>query len=222
MPCARSTARSATSGCAPTANDQYVEITADFRHYIDDPYVDPGFTRAPLTDEVDVVIVGGGFGGLLAGGAAARGRGQGHPHHREGRRLRRHLVLEPLSGRAVRHRELHLPAAAGGDRLHPEGEVQLRQRDPRALRSASASTSTSTDWPASRPRSARCAGTKTERWIVTTNRGDAMQARFVVMSSGPLNRPKLPGIPGIETFKGHTFHTSRWDYGYTGGDPTAG
>ena len=42
------------------------------------------------------------------------------------------------------------------------------------------------------------------------------------MSSGPLNRPKLPGIPGIEKFKGHTFHTSRWDYNYTGGDTTGG
>jgi len=42
----------------------------------------------------------------------------------------------------------------------------------------------------------------------------------VIMSSGPLNRPKLPGIPGIESYKGHTFHTSRWDYGYTGGDTT--
>ena len=39
------------------------------------------------------------------------------------------------------------------------------------------------------------------------------------MGTGPLHRPKLPGIPGIETFAGHTFHTSRWDYGYTGGDP---
>ena len=37
------------------------------------------------------------------------------------------------------------------------------------------------------------------------------------MSNGPLNRPKLPGIPGINDFKGHTFHTSRWDYDYTGG-----
>ena len=42
------------------------------------------------------------------------------------------------------------------------------------------------------------------------------------MSSGPLNRPKLPAIPGIEKFKGHTFHTSRWDYDYTGGDTTGG
>ncbi len=42
------------------------------------------------------------------------------------------------------------------------------------------------------------------------------------MSSGPLNKPKLPGIPGVENFKGHTFHTSRWDYNYTGGDTTGG
>src|SRR6476659_5123717 len=49
----------------PEANDQYVEMTADFRHYIDDPHVDPGFTRESLTDAVDVVIVGGGFGGTL-------------------------------------------------------------------------------------------------------------------------------------------------------------
>lgn len=45
-----------------------------------------------------------------------------------------------------------------------------------------------------------------------------MRARHVILCSGPLNRPKLPGIPGIKEFEGHTFHTSRWDYGYTGGD----
>ncbi len=47
-----------------------------------------------------------------------------------------------------------------------------------------------------------------------------MRARFVVMGTGPLHRPKLPGIPGLETFQGHSFHTSRWDYDYTGGDPS--
>jgi cyclohexanone monooxygenase len=47
------------------ANDQYVEVTAEFSHYIDDPYVEPGFTRQPLTDRVEIAIIGGGFGGLL-------------------------------------------------------------------------------------------------------------------------------------------------------------
>ena len=45
-----------------------------------------------------------------------------------------------------------------------------------------------------------------------------MRARYVVTASGTLSQAKLPGVPGIETFKGHTFHTSRWDYAYTGGD----
>jgi cyclohexanone monooxygenase len=55
-------------------------------------------------------------------------------------------------------------------------------------------------------------------WTITTHRGDAFKARYVAMANGPLSRPKLPGIPGIAHFAGHTFHTSRWDYGYTGGD----
>ena len=48
-------------------NEQYVEIKGQFAHYLEDPYVEPGFAREPLSDEVDVVVVGGGFGGLLAG-----------------------------------------------------------------------------------------------------------------------------------------------------------
>src|SRR5206468_8248873 len=62
----------------------------------------------------------------------------------------------------------------------------------------------------------------TARWTIKTDRGDVFKARFVVMSSGPLNRPKLPAMQGIEKFKGHIFHTSRWDYDYTGGDTTGG
>jgi cyclohexanone monooxygenase len=57
---------------------------------------------------------------------------------------------------------------------------------------------------------------------VSTNRGDDIRARFLVMGSGPYNRPKLPGIPGIHDFKGHSFHTSRWDFEYTGGDTNGG
>ena len=57
-----------------------------------------------------------------------------------------------------------------------------------------------------------------KRWRISTNRGDELRVRFIVMAGGPLNRPKLPGIPGLADFKGHMFHSARWDYAYTGGD----
>ena len=47
-------------------NDQYIEVTGDFSHYVDDPYVEPDFVREPIFDEVEVVVIGGGFGGMLA------------------------------------------------------------------------------------------------------------------------------------------------------------
>src|SRR6185295_10258099 len=60
------------------------------------------------------------------------------------------------------------------------------------------------------------------RWIISTNHGDRMRAHYVVLATGPLNRPKLPGIAGIEQFAGHSFHASRWDYAYTGGTSEGG
>lgn len=59
-------------------------------------------------------------------------------------------------------------------------------------------------------------------WLLATDRGDQMRARHVCLGTGPANRPRLPGIPGVEKFKGHSFHTSRWDYDYTGGGPDGG
>lgn len=62
-----------------------------------------------------------------------------------------------------------------------------------------------------------------KRWIVRTDRGDLLRARFVLAGLGQsLHRPKLPGVPGIDSFRGKTFHTSRWDYAYTGGGPDGG
>jgi len=64
-----------------------------------------------------------------------------------------------------------------------------------------------------------------KRWWLTTNRGDDLRARFVVMAQGSYNRPKLPGIEGIKDFMdagGHVFHSARWDYDYTGGDANGG
>ena len=56
-----------------------------------------------------------------------------------------------------------------------------------------------------------------QRWQISTNRGDKIRSRFVILACGVLNMPKLPGIPGIEQFNGKMFHTARWDYDYTGG-----
>lgn len=56
-------------------------------------------------------------------------------------------------------------------------------------------------------------------WTICTDRGDQMRARFVVVSAGVMDRPKLADLPGLASFEGHSFHTSRWDYGYTGGSP---
>ncbi len=52
----------------------------------------------------------------------------------------------------------------------------------------------------------------TGRWTVSTDRGDRMRARYVVLANGILTTPKLARIEGMATFEGKAFHTSRWDY----------
>ncbi|MGA8643322.1 flavin-containing monooxygenase [Candidatus Binatus sp.] len=202
----------------PDGNEQYVEVKGDFSRYVDDPYVDPGFTREPLTDAVDVVIIGGGFGGLLAG---ARLREAGvkdiriiekggdfggtwywnrYPGAQCDIESYIYLPLLEETGYIPKEKYSYAPEILAHARRI--GEHFDLYRDACFQTQIKALT-----WSED-----EC------RWIVTTNRDDRMRARFVVMSNGPLNRPKLPGIPGIDSFKGHTFHTSRWDYGYTGGD----
>ena len=156
------------------------------------------FTREPLIDEVDVAIVGAGFGGLLTG-ARLRELGVQQPApDRQGRRRRRHLVLEPLSGNRLRRRVLRLHAAARGARLRPLREVRQGGGDLRALPRIAEHYDLYRD---------ACLQTEVHeirwdsddsRWIISTNRGDEMRARFVSMANGYLQRPKLPGIPGIE------------------------
>jgi cyclohexanone monooxygenase len=203
-------------------NEQYVEIKGEFAHYLEDPYVPPGFTRDPLTDEVEVVVIGGGFGGLLA---AARLREAGVDDLRvieKGGDFGGTWYWNRYPGAACDIESyIYLPL------LEEVGYVPVEKysRAPEILthsraiahkfdlyRNACLQTEvTGMEWD-------EPAG----RWTVRTNRGDAMRARFVVMANGPLHRPKLPGIPGVEGFKGHSFHTSRWDYGYTGGTSEGG
>ena len=204
------------------ANEQYTEVIGDFSKYVDDPYVEPGFKRDPVCKQVDVLLIGGGFGGLQAG---ARLREAGvkdicvienggdfggtwywnrYPGAQCDVESYVYLpLLEELNYRPtqkyVQAPEILSHSQAIGRHYHLYEQALFQTRVTEARWNESSA-----------------------RWVVTTNRDDEIHARFIAMANGPLNRPKLPGIPGINNYKGHTFHTSRWDYNYTGGDANGG
>src|SRR4051812_16177249 len=51
----------------PEGIAQYVEVAGPFAGFAEDPWGEKNFARSPLHDEVDVAIIGAGFGGLLTG-----------------------------------------------------------------------------------------------------------------------------------------------------------
>ena len=202
-------------------NEQYQMIAGDFAHYLEDPYVAP-IDREPLFDEVQVAIIGGGFGGLLAG---ARLREAGIDDLRvieKGGDFGGTWYWNRYPGAACDVESyIYLPLLEEVGYIPKEkyskapeilAHSQAIGRHFDLYRNSCFQTEvTEVRWDDS-----------IRRWIISTNRGDKMRARFVVMANGPLHRPKLPGIPGVETFKGHSFHTSRWDYAYTGGSSEGG
>jgi cation diffusion facilitator CzcD-associated flavoprotein CzcO len=52
-----------------------------------------------------------------------------------------------------------------------------------------------------------------QRWVVETNRG-RYHAQFLVLGQGPLHEAQIPKIPGLDSFAGTTFHSSRWRHDY--------
>ena len=198
-------------------NAQYQEVADEFASYTDDPYTE-WTERAPLNDEVQVAIIGGGFGGLLMGGRlreagfddlrvieqAGDFGGTWYWNRYPGAMCDVESycylpLLEELNY-VPKHKYSYAPE------IFEHSKAIARHYD--LYQNACLQTGVSEmRWDDTRG-----------RWIIHTDRGDAIRAQFVAMANGPLNRPKLPGIPGITTFKGHTFHTSRWDYDYTGGD----
>jgi len=206
----------------PDGNDQYVEVEGQFAHYLDDPYVAPGFERAPLTDAVEVLVVGGGFGGLLAG---ARLRQAGVEDIR---------IVDPAADFGGTWYWNRYPGIACDIEsyvylpLLEEVGYMPKEKYSYGKEILDHSQAIARKFDLYRD---VCFQTRVEhihwdegeaRWIVATNRGDRMRARFLCLATGPLNRPKLPGIPGIEQFEGHSFHASRWDYAYTGGSSAGG
>src|SRR5713101_5058874 len=182
-------------------NHQYKEITGEHAHYNVDPYVEPGFTRPAMQEELDGVIVGGGFGGLLA---AARLQKAGITNIR---------IIEKAGDFGGTWYWNRYPAA----QCDIESYVYLP-----LLEETGYIPKEKYSFAPEIFAHAQRIGKHFNLYQRACFQTQVKEARCVIMSSGPLNRPKLPAIPGIEKFKGHTFHTSRWDYEYTGGDTTGG
>lgn len=203
------------------ANDQYIEVKGDFSNYVDDPYAER-IEREPVFDEIEIAVIGGGFGGLMMGG---RLREAGYEDLRVIEQggdfggtwywnrypgamcdVESYCYLPMLE--ELNYVPKHKYSFAPEIMAHSKNIAKhYRLYDDALLQT----TVTGMTWDDA-----------DEKWVIETNRGDRFKARFVAMANGPLSRPKLPGIPGIDSFQGHTFHTSRWDYDYTGGDSAGG
>jgi cation diffusion facilitator CzcD-associated flavoprotein CzcO len=196
---------------------QYADLREIDAKYDRDPYVEPGFTRDPIVEETEVVIVGGGFGGMLAGinltkagitdfrivEKAGDFGGTWYWNRYPGAAcdVESYVYLPLLEETGYMPTEKYAKA--------PEifAYCQLLGRTFDLYRGALFQTEiTDAEWD-----------DDTQRWQVRTTRGDHLSAKFLVIAGGVLHKAKLPRISGIETFEGKAFHTSRWDYAYTGG-----
>jgi len=202
----------------PDGNDQYLQFTGRFADMLEDPYTEM-VERGPLRDHVTFAFIGAGFAGLVTG-ARLKEAGVGdvrivekggdfggtwywnrYPGAQCDTASMIYLPLLEETGHVPTERYVHAPEILE----HCQRIAKQYGLYENALFHTRV---TGLEWDEG-------AG----RWIVRTDRGDEFTAQFVGWGTGPLHVAKLPGIPGIKEFQGHTFHTSRWDYGYTGGDP---
>ncbi|MFP6782447.1 MAG: NAD(P)/FAD-dependent oxidoreductase [Gammaproteobacteria bacterium] len=203
-------------------NNQYREVVGDLEQYNDDPYIDEPLVRDSVNEDIEVAIIGGGFGGLLMG---ARLQEAGITNFR---------MIEKagdFGGTWYWNRYpgaqcdiesyVYLPLLEEVGYIPKEKYSFRPEIFEHAQRVGKHFDLYSRAYFQTQVEDLRWNDDKSQ-WVIRSDRGDEIRAKYVVMSSGPLNRPKLPGIPGVESFKGHTFHTSRWDYGYTGGSSEGG
>lgn len=201
---------------------QFRQTKGILEKYNEDPHVEPGFTRPEIHEEIDFLVMGGGFGGILMG---ARLRDQGIDNFR---------ILEKAGGfggvwywnrypgaQCDVESYIYLPLLEELGYMPKEKygfTDEILEHAERVAKHYSLyekaffqTQITELTWDE-----------KEKRWSVLTDRGDVFKAKFVALSNGPLSQPQLPGIEGIENFKGNTFHTSRWDFDYTGGNCRGG
>ncbi|MEJ2890643.1 flavin-containing monooxygenase [Actinomycetospora aeridis] len=193
-----------------------VELTGERARWAADPFTAP-VPRAPVADTVELVVVGAGFGGLLT---AIRFRELGFT------RIRLIDTAGDVGGVWYWNRypgamcdvdaltylpRLEETGYVPRDRYASAGEILDYARTLAAQHDLTDlalfhTTVTGLRWDEG-------AG----RWMTTTDRGDEIASTFVMVADGYFNRPRIPAIPGLDDFRGHTFHTSRWDHAYTGG-----
>ena len=199
---------------------QFKSIDGEWADFGRDPFVDPNFTRDAVNEETEVVIVGAGFGGMLAA------------HHLLKAGITNFRMIDlagDFGGTWYWNRYpncacdvesyVYLPLLEETGYMPTEKYVkayeifaycQLLGRTldlyPRALFQTEVDDMRWDD--------------AAQRWHTITSRGDDLTSKFVIIAGGVLHRPKLPDVDGIRSFTGHMFHTSRWDYSYTGGSPT--
>ncbi len=199
-------------------SSQYLRLEREFAELAADPYT-PITPREPLTDHVTFAFIGGGFAGLVVGARLKQAGitdvrivekggdfgGTWYWNRYPGAQCdTASMIYMPLleeTGHMPSEKYAHAPEI----RNHCSRIGETFGLYDKALFHTEV---TGLEW-----------NEGDKLWTVRTNRGDAFTAKYVGMGTGPLHVAKLPGLPGIETFKGKAFHTSRWDYAYTGGNP---
>ena len=207
----------------PPGTENYRDLDGAMADLARDPYADDWVERTPIDDvanggEVEVLFIGGGFSALLT---SARLREKGVESIRIVERgadvggtwyWNRYPgvacdvvaydylpLLDEMNYVPTRH-------YAQGPEIFAHCQAIAEKYDLYDL-AVFQTTVTSTVWDG-----------EAQRWNITTDRGDTMRAKFVVCANGTLAKPRLARIDGMETYRGHSFHTSRWDYGFTGAD----
>ncbi|MFB9262190.1 flavin-containing monooxygenase [Bradyrhizobium erythrophlei] len=198
-------------------NAQYVPTMGKFSHFDRDPWTAPGFTRPPIIEHTEVIVAGAGFGGLLAGARlreadfrdirivdeAGDFGGTWYWNRYPGAMcdIEAHIYLPLIEelNYAPKHRY-----AYAAEML--ELSRNIGQHYDLYRKACFQTTITEARWIDSQ-----------RHWLIETNRGDRLTTDYLVLACGRQSLPKLPGIAGIQEFDGHAFHSSRWDYGYTGG-----
>lgn len=201
---------------------QFIEAKGEFANFAFDPLTAKPAARPAVSEDIDVLVVGAGFGGMITGAElrnagvssfrivdiAGDFGGTWYWNQYPGVRcdIESYLYLPRLEEVGTVPTERY---ATGSEILeHTQRFARHYQLRERALFETKVE---SIVWNETKA-----------RWYVTTNRGDELRARFVTLNQGPLSKVKLPGLEGIRDFKGKIFHSSRWDYDYTGGSSVGG